>query len=108
MTTYKVAFDYTVPNSTVYLKKDDIITSNSTGLTGVQLDSLFGLGVLTHADTSSKIKLKYNNQVAYLQGDSCSNYGSIWTAKADIPKNKTYNNQEEWELDWEIDVQGVM
>jgi len=108
MTTYKVTFNYDVPNSTVSLVKDDIVTSANTGLTGVQLQSLFGLGVLTHADTSSKVKLKYNNSVAYLQGDSCSNYGSIWTAKKDVPKDTIYNNQTEWELDWEIDVQGVV
>lgn len=108
MTRYKVTQDYSVPNSTVTLSKDEIVDTTSTGLTGVQLQALYGLGILTEAESSSKVRLKYNPNLNYLQGDSVSNYGSVWSAKVDVPKNKTYVDQTAWEVDWEIDVQGVI
>lgn len=103
---YKVKFDYSVPNTTIELKKDEIIDPNNSLLSAIQLQSLFGLGVLEYAETSSKVKLQYNNSLNYLQGDSCTNYGSLWVANKDIAKNKIYANAQEWEIDWDIDVRG--
>lgn len=103
---YKIDFDYIVPNTTIKLTKDEIIDSNNSLLSGIQLESLYGLKVLSYAETSSKIRLPFNNNLNYLEGDSCNNYGSLWTANKDIPKNKVYANIQEWELDWDIAVRG--
>lgn len=101
---YKVAQDFLLPTG-VKLLKDDIIEEDSTVLTAIEIKSLRGLKVLNDLASSKKVRLRYDNKISYLKGDSVVRFGSLWTAKRDIPRKKGYIKNT-WYDDWYEDLRG--